>query len=639
MPTPTLPPETAKDRYDALVERMEPLMRFPQVEIAVQRSKMISSAELRLQFLAKRLTPFMEQLSSKIKWEDGTPPVDPQTFMESPEYLNSPGVLFPSVMEDFVELNSGKYIEAVLTGGIGVGKSTIAIFTTAYQLYCLSKVVSPQRDFGISPHDEIMFVFQSVSKDLALSVDFARFSELIKQSPYFQTKFPATITKEVIRFPKRIIVKALSGSTTAALGQNVFGGMLDEVNFMAVVDKSKNSHDGQGFDQAWANYDTIVRRRQSRFMKGGKIPGMFCLVSSKNYPGDFTDIKAREALTNPTIFVYDKRLWDIAPETNKDGSPRWTGKWFKIFVGDQTRKPRLLGEHEIVPKQDLHLVISIPHEYKQAFEANILGALRDIAGVATAALHPFILDKEGIAACFGRKPSLLTLERHDFEYTKLGIVKSQLQALHRPRFIHLDLAVTGDSAGFACGYVDSFVKMNRGDHQETLPEIKFDFVLEVNPPPNGEINFSKIRALIYKLTELGVPIRWVSLDSYQSVDTIQILRQKGYQSELRSVDTSTIPYDVAKQALVDRRVIAPPHEKAQDEFMRLEYDAKAKKVDHPPRFSKDCSDAMASVIFGLTMMTETWIGNKISISDAPVWLKQIEKQSRNSSSNAGRIGD
>jgi hypothetical protein len=63
------------------------------------------------------------------------------------ELVDSPlevrlGVLYPAVMEELRELNSGKYVEAVLTGAIGTGKSTIALFTTAYQLLSLPKTPS-----------------------------------------------------------------------------------------------------------------------------------------------------------------------------------------------------------------------------------------------------------------------------------------------------------------------------------------------------------------------------------------------------------------------------------------------------------------------------------------------------------------
>jgi len=46
-------------------------------------------------------------------------PVDVQTFVESPYFLNRRGILYPAVMEELRELNSGKYVEAVLTGAFG----------------------------------------------------------------------------------------------------------------------------------------------------------------------------------------------------------------------------------------------------------------------------------------------------------------------------------------------------------------------------------------------------------------------------------------------------------------------------------------------------------------------------------------
>jgi hypothetical protein len=38
----------------------------------------------------------------------------------------------------------------------------------------------------------------------------------------------------------------------------------------------------------------------------------------------------------------------------------------------------------------------------------------------------------------------------------------------------------------------------------------------------------------------------------------------------------------------------------------LERDPKTGKVDHPADASKDCSDAIAGVAFGLTMQREIW---------------------------------
>jgi len=194
-------------------------------------------------------------------------PVDVQTFVESSDFLDRRDVLYPIVMNELRELNSGKYVEAVLTGAIGTGKSTIALFTTAYQLYVLSCLKDPHRLFNLDPSSEIVFAFQSLTKLLAKSVDYERFRSMISGSPYFARHFPfkTSISSEMV-FPNHIVVRPLSGNVNAAIGSNIFGAILDEVNFMARVEESKQAADGGAFDQAAEMYNSIVRRRKSRFM-------------------------------------------------------------------------------------------------------------------------------------------------------------------------------------------------------------------------------------------------------------------------------------------------------------------------------------------------------------------------------------
>jgi len=248
-------------------------------------------------------------------------PVDVQTFVESPDFRDCRGTLYPAVMNELRDLNSGRYVEAVLTGAIGTGKTTIALFTTAYQLYLLSCLKDPHRLFNLDPSSEIVFAFQSLNKMLAKSIDYERFRAMLTRSPYFNQFFPFNkkITSEMT-FPHRIVVRPLSGDVNAAIGSNIFGAILDEINFMARVEESKSAVDGGLFDQAVEMYNSIVRRRKSRFMAaGGRLPGMVCLVSSKRYPGEFTDRKQLEACeelacTGKTgIFVYDRTLWQIKP--------------------------------------------------------------------------------------------------------------------------------------------------------------------------------------------------------------------------------------------------------------------------------------------------------------------------------------
>ena len=218
--------------------------------------------------------------------------------------------------------------------------------------------------------------------------------------------------------------------------------------------------------------------------------------------------------------------------------------------------------------------------------------------------------------------TFLNAESTDFETSILRIRGREIMSPDRPRFAHVDLARTSDSAAVAVAYVDKFVKVARGEDvgYEILPVVVLDLVLEVRPPPAGEINFAKIRAVFYKLRDLGMNLQWITYDSYQSTDSIQILKQRGFCTGEQSVDRTTKPYDVLKQAITDRRLSVPEHAKAQEELLKLEYDAKKGKIDHPIRGSKDCADAIAGAVFGLVMRRDVWLDHDIPPYDAPASL-------------------
>ncbi len=546
-------------------------------------------------------------------------PVGPREFIEGAAYMNKPTAMWPLVMREYEELNSGKYVESVLTGGIGVGKTHLALYTQAYQLYLLSCMRDPHAEFDLDPTSEIVIVFQSLNKTLAQGVDYSRFRAMIETAPYFKQHFmfDADVTSEM-RFPKRVIVKPISGHDTGAIGQNVIGGLIDEINFMAVVEKSKLSKDGETYDQAVKNYNSIARRRESRFMQLGSLPGMLCLVSSRNYPGQFTDRKEAEARTNPRIFIYDKRAWEVRPE-------KFTDDRFRLFVGDDTRKPYIISDDAVVPEQDEHLVMHVPMEYRQQFENDMLAAIRDIAGVSTMALHPFMLNTEAVASCFGKINPIASRDDCDFVATKLKLYPKRIINPHEPRFAHIDLAYAKDSAGISIGHVPGFRTMNRGEFTEVLPRVSFDMILEVKPPRGGEIEFENIRKLLYTLRDnpkIGLPIKWVSFDGFQSRDSMQIMFQQGFIVGYQSMDTDTEAYDIAKQAFYDGRVEAPEHPKAQREMITLEFDAKKGKIDHPPHGSKDIADSMAGVIMGLTIRREIWLRHGIPIQKVPASIVQ-----------------
>jgi hypothetical protein len=598
-------------------------------------SKEIQDEDERLEYLKDAIVWLTLKLAEKGKWRET--PVDFRTFVEHASLLNKRNILYPEVMRCGIEMNSGRYVEAVLTGGIGVGKTHLSIYSMAYQVYLLSCMANPHKMYGLDPASFIVMIFQSINKNLAMDVDYRAFREVVEHSPYFENHYRFDHQKlSEMAFPNSLLIKPVSGAITASIGQNVIGGILDEVNFMAVIEESKLSRDGSVFDQAAANYNSIARRRESRFMKMGVLPGLLCLVSSKNYPGGLTDRKVEEARTNKLIYVYEKRVWDIKPYDFKP-------ERFRVFAGDPTRHPRILTDEDVVPEADERLVIEVPYEYRFRFENNLIDSIRDIAGFSTQALHPFILNTEAVNRCFGSVKSILSRDDADFKVTFLKGYPDFIQNREEPRFAHVDLSQTRDSTGVAMGHVPGFKMCSRGvDGWEKLPIIQFDFLLEVKPPAGGEILLENVRSVIYKCREnLHLDVRWVSFDAFQSSDSKQLMALKGFSTGHQSVDKTTMPYDLLKQALYDGRVIAPKHEKALRELCTLEFDAKHQKVDHPPQGSKDISDAMAGVVYGLTMRSATWINHGVETREAPsimaaVGADQVKQQANTTYVNTMR---
>lgn len=577
-----------------------------------ENGEKIEVAVERLAYLRHAIR-WLRQKTSGEEWNRyHTPPVDFRTFVESDALLKKRGILWPAVIREGAAMNSGAFVEVVLTGGIGVAKTTLAVYSQAYQLYTLSCMNNPHRIFDLDPSSEILTVFQSINKNLAMDVDYRRFRDMVDGAPYFSRVFPFDRGRTAdMRFPNNIIVKPVAGQDTAAIGQNVIGGIIDEVNFQAVIEDSKMKRDGSIFDQAAQNYNSIARRRESRFMQQGVLPGLLCLVSSANYPGGLTDRKKAEARTNPRIYVYEKRLWDLRPE-------RFGAERFQVFVGDETRHPRILSADEEATVADEPLVVPVPVDYRAHFENNLLDSIRDIAGYSTQSLHPFMLNSEAVGKCFGQVKSILSRDAVDFKSTFLEVYPERIEHPDEPRFCHIDLSRTKDSAGFCVGHVPGFKSMSRGDYTETLPIVQFDCILEVRPPPGGEIVYDNIRKILYSLRDkFRLPIRWVSFDQYQSVDSQQILAKEGFMTGYQSMDTDTQAYDATKQAFYDGRIVAPAHPKAQKEMCTLEFDAKHLTIDHPPQGSKDVSDSMAGVVIGLTMRREIWLRWQVPLARIP----------------------
>ena len=571
-------------------------------------------------------------IDQRYKW---TPlPVD--EWLDDPYHMGmNSQTLYPQIRKDLCEALGGNgYREIIMTGSIGYGKTTFMSFAICRLLYELSCLRSPQLCYGLSPGSGIAIALVSVNLFVANKVMLEAVTDKLALSQYFLEHFPHTGKKDELKFPSNISVYISStGALHRLLGLNVVGAAIDEANFMnrnkAVKGGSKRKL--SSYDDAERLYGGIVRRIKSRFLKSAPdLPGCTILTSSANLSGGFLERRLDESKNDPTLFARDYATWDVKPQQN------FCGLRFKVAVGNGHIRSKIFSESELEDGKTLAFyesndcrILDVPIEYKNDFDRDLEMSIRDIAGVSTFAISAFIQRVEKIddAIDFTREHPCTTMawkmdEPFSIVWEKISVQKERtLKGMYkevyfapryRPdvgRFIHIDTSLSGDSTGFAMGYIDRHVEVVRRDsegneYNDLAPYIVIEFVLEIIPPDGDQIFLADVRRLVYEIQDHGFHIAGFSCDSYQSADTLQQIKQRGVRNvEVSSLDRSTEGYDFLKSALYEDRISFYDYPNLINELRSLEYVAERGKVDHPVAGSKDLADAVAGVVLGLIRNT------------------------------------
>lgn len=558
-------------------------------------------------------------------------PVSVEQFIKDPHFLgNTCDSLYPQYLDDLIELFEGGYNEAIWTGAIGIGKSFVCSLGIARVLYEISCLHNPHKTFGLANDTNITLACFSVNEELATKVVFENIKTKITASPYFQENFPFKATKKELRFPHNVWVAPRATTDTSALGLNVISAFMDEGNFLP-----KRGKDMGIVDHADVIYSSLKRRMKSRFEKGGKLPGILFIASSKTTHEDFVSRRLKEAKYDPTIFVRDYALWEVKPEDY------YSADTFTVLVGNEAIPSKILEEFEAEDEafrkrlpEDV-LLIDVPEDFRHDFERDLEGSIKDIAGCSVVSVSPFIQRREKLQDAIDQDANLYGPNRHIFstmehDPSKNGrflwekavrpideqVYGNHYQQTLRPiinpsamRHIHIDIGLRHDALGFCMAHVSGFKdvvrRTDRGEHLERAPIYTVDLMLRVVPPPGDEIILGDVRGLIYDLSANGYVITSITTDSYQSTDMIQQLNQKGYNSRVVSVDTSVEPYENLKTAFYEDRVFVYDHPRLFNELRTLQKDYKRRKIDHPNAGSKDCADALAGVTWTLSQLQLT----------------------------------
>jgi hypothetical protein len=519
-------------------------------------------------------------------------------------YLNIESKVRPGLLKALVDIfgddvnphRIGNFERAMITGAIGIGKTTFAAIALPYMAHWILCLKDPQDYFQLLPGSRIAFMQMSTSEKQAMEVVFGDIFARIKHSEWFLKNYPHDdkYSKQIRFSQKDIWILPGDSSETTFEGYNILGGILDEMDSHKIT---------QDRDYADLGYDTIHSRIASRFIdedNNGHKGLLICIGQMKKGNG-FASRKYDEFLRDDRAYVVRMTIWEslgwhrfLKPDGTRDS-----------FFYDIKRKNIIpSGVAKIVENDNL---IEVPNAYRKDFENNPEKALKDLAGIPPATNDPFISLTHKID---------LARDKWNERYPDVGSpvddnpTRPEFQTWFRSngdprrRAVHLDIAISGngDALGLAMGHIEDVVEVEG----EKMPYIVIDMLYRVKAMPGTEILLSDVRRVLYDLkAERGFRIIDVTMDGFQSTDTMQQLRKKKFRVDYLSVDKSTLPYEDLREALYDERIEFPEYltyinkgdtqrvEVLYQELINLTHDGK--KVDHPPAGSKDVADAVAGV--------------------------------------------
>ena len=157
-----------------------------------------------------------------------------------------------------------------------------------------------------------------------------------------------------------------------------------------------------------------------------------------------------------------------------------------------------------------------------------------------------------------------------------------------PRFIHVDLGIRRDRAAIACTKIVGAVNQQRRDPTSNLTVVTRDpvyvteFVLFLEPKPGHDIPIMKIKNFIIDLRDVvRLSLQLVTTDGYQSENLRQDLTLVGIKTALQSVDRTREPYDLIKDAMLERSMDRPG---PRDLEARVERPPRPRKKDRSPDY-------------------------------------------------------
>ena len=498
----------------------------------------------------------------------------------------------------------------IISGARGLGKSEIAVAVMAYLMYRVMCMKNPQQHFRLKPTEKICFAFMNITKILAEEIGISKFQHTIQMSPWFMEKGSMSQrNNEPYWIPPEPVDIIIGSQSSHVIGQPIFAAFFDEISFIRNQDIDKQKR------IAIDMIDTAIGGMKTRFIYKGKNPTLLILASSKRSEKSFLEEHMKRKLKSEqeNVMIVDEPVWTVKPKGT------YSDKTFKVALGNKFLQSSVISDNDDLKiwKNKGYKILDVPIDFRANFMDDIDRAMCDYAGISSSEISKYIsgvyvseVISEKINNPFTKEilevgnASDDTAQYKDF----FDINKIPYEMKSRPLFVHLDMSVSGDMTGIA----GVWIKGKKTSTQENQAKDLFyslAFSVSIKAPKGRQISFEKNRNFIYWLKEQGFNIKGITSDTYQSYDTGQTLKAKGFPYEVLSVDkvdTDRIskPYQYLKSTIYEKRIELYDSKNLIDELIDLERNINTGKVDHPDGGKKDVADALCGSVYNASKNAE-----------------------------------
>ena len=453
----------------------------------------------------------------------------------------------------------------ILSGAIGIGKSTISKICLAYTYSRLLCMKNPYKNLGLAPKI-LSAVLIHRNEDTIIKEEKDWFDkDVLLNSPFFKNTKP--------NFKFRIVTGGPRSS--GGIGTDAIFFQFGEINFF----------DNQ--EQAQQKVSTGLIRFTSRFNESTiKRVGMFILDSSAAGNSSTTEWFLEN--TNPDLtWNCTPSHWKVKPGSYKESN----GKTFKVYTGDGKYPPQILAEdYRLGLDQDPDKVISVPIQLLPEAKASIISMLRDKAGISTGSSDSFFGGSiEHLVKCSKIKNLIPETIKVDF-YDKSDRLITKIEPMLKdvkpktPIWLGLDLGIKSDTTGISAVTFDGWNIV----HNVRLPKVKCIFTVGVTRKEGQQTSLFHIYDLITELSKRFSLI--VSADQAFSAQILQDCERDGIKTAYVSTDRTPEPAFYLKNLINQELIILPEHKRLQREAYDLKYTTTAggkTKIDHPKKATQD----------------------------------------------------